>query len=366
MKVFISSVIHGYEEYREAAAEGVEVLGYEVSRSEDFSARPDTPQQACLSEVRASDVVILLLGERYGTKQDSGLSATQEEYNEAKRSNKPVLVFIESDIKPELDQAEFIRTVEGWSLGSVTKRFANSRQLNDQITRSLHEFALKQTNLILEDDANERAKILLSAYNVNYHPCLLFGLIVSPKKQIFRPSDLDRSSFRDKIQSCGEKGDFPILKKEHLSIQHRNKALIFEQSFGLLSINQQGDIYIAQDLSKNNLSHRDGFTNVIIEEQIVGRLYGCLRFCQCIFKTVDTIRDFSSVVVAVCIKDNRLTPWRTQKKHKESPNRMYLADNYQEMMPEVLEPFTFYNLGNDLNMICDDLVSIIKREVHQS
>ena len=36
MKVFISSVIHGYEEYREAAAEGVEVLGYEVSRSEEI------------------------------------------------------------------------------------------------------------------------------------------------------------------------------------------------------------------------------------------------------------------------------------------------------------------------------------------
>lgn len=363
MKVFISSVIHGYEEYREAAANGVEVLGYEVSRSEDFSARPDTPQQACLSEVRDSDVVILLLGERYGTKQESGLSATQEEYNEAKKSNKPVLVFIESDIEPELDQAEFIKKVEDWTSGHLINRFSDSK-LKAQITKSLHYLALQQNNLVSEDNATERAKNLLSAYNVNYRPRLLFGLVVSPQKQIFRPSDLDRPSFRDKIQGCGKKGDFPILKKEQLSVEYRNNALTFEQSFGLLSINQQGDIYIAQDLSKNNLSHRDGFTNVIIEEQVASRLYSCLQFCRCILQTVDTIRDFSRFVVAVCIKDNKGTPWRTQKKHRESPSHMN-PTYYQEMMPEALEPFTYYHLENDLDKICDDLVSIIKSKVHQ-
>ena len=364
MKVFISSVIHGYEEYREAAAEGVEVLGYEVSRSEDFSARPDTPQQACLSEVRASDVVILLLGERYGTKQKSGLSATQEEYNEAKRSNKPVLVFIESNIKTEFDQAEFIKKVDSWTSGHLVKKFSDSEQLKIQITTSLHQLTLQQTKLILEDDANERAKNLLSVYNINYQPRLLFGLVVSPQKQIFRPSDLDGPSFRNKIHSCGENGDFPILNREQISVEYRNKALVIRQSFGLLSINQQGDIYIAQDLSKNNLSHINGLP-VIIEEQVKSRLYSCLQFCRCILQTVDAIRDLPRFVVAVCIKDNQFTPWRTLKKHRESPNRMYLADNYQEMMPEALGPFAYYHLENGLNKICDDLVSIIKSEVHQ-
>lgn len=73
----------------------------------------------------------------------------------------------------------------------------------------------------------------------------------------------------------------------------------------------------------------------------------------------------SSLVVAVCIKGNQYTPWRTLKKHMESPNRMTVTDSYQEMMPEVLGPFTLYNLERDIVKICDDLVSIIKSEVHQ-
>lgn len=362
MKVFISSVICGYEEYREAVVEGVEALGYQASRSETFPARPDTPQQACLREVRDSDLMILLLGERYGAKQESGLSATHEEYNEAKNSNKPVLVFIEADIKPELHQEAFIKQLENWTSGRTIQRFSDAKKLSIQIIKSLRELDIQQNSLISEDNATERAKILLSAYNVNYRPRLLFGLVVSPPKQIFRPSDLDGPSFREKIRRCGEKGDFPILKKEQTSVQHRNKALIFQQTFGLLSINQQGDIYIAQDLSKNNLSYRNGLP-VIIEEQVAGRLYNCLQFCRCILQTVDA-KDYASLVVAVCIKDNQANPWRTQKKHLESPNRMTPAD-YQEMMPEVLEPFTFYHLESDLNKICDDLVSVIRREVHQ-
>ncbi len=72
VKVFISSLISGYEPYRAAVAEAVETLGYQVVRAEDFPASPGTPQQACLAAVRDSDLVVLLIGERYGYPQPSG------------------------------------------------------------------------------------------------------------------------------------------------------------------------------------------------------------------------------------------------------------------------------------------------------
>ncbi len=52
MRVFISSVITGYEHFRVAVAAAVESLGHEVIRAEDFGASPGTPQQACLGGVR--------------------------------------------------------------------------------------------------------------------------------------------------------------------------------------------------------------------------------------------------------------------------------------------------------------------------
>ena len=364
MKVFISSVVRGYEKYREAAAEGVKTLDCQVVRSENLPAQPDTPQQACLREVRGSDAVILLLGERYGAKQDSGLSATQEEYNEAKKNNIPVLVFIESDIKPELAQEEFIKNAKDWTSGIMVNMFSDSKQLKEQVIKALHQLVLQESKAISVDNATERAKDLLSAHHVNYRPRLLFGLVVSPQQQIFRPSELGGNPFIEKIRMCGEKGEFPILK-EQIPAEYRNKTIVIKQLFSLLSINQQSDIYIALDLSKNNLSPRNGLTNVIIEEHIAGLLYSCLHFCRCILEPVDAIRDMSSLVVAVCIKDNQYTPWRTQQKHMESPNRMTITDNYKEMMPEVLGPFTFYALEKGLNEICDDLVSTIKHAVHQ-
>ena len=93
MQVFISSVISGMEPYRNAAARAVRTLGHEPRMAEDYGASPDTPQRACLAGVRDADVVVLLLGARYGHPQESGLSATHEEYREAKE-RRPVLAFV--------------------------------------------------------------------------------------------------------------------------------------------------------------------------------------------------------------------------------------------------------------------------------
>ena len=99
MKVFVSSVIGGLEEHRAAAREGAENLGHAVIAAEDFGASPGSPQQVCLAGVRDADVVILLLGARYGTAQASGLSPTHEEYRAA-RGTKPVLVFVQAGVTP--------------------------------------------------------------------------------------------------------------------------------------------------------------------------------------------------------------------------------------------------------------------------
>ena len=101
MQVFISSVVSGMQEFREAAATGARTLGHEVKRSEDFPASPATPQQACLAGVRWADVVILLLGSRYGQVQPSGLSATHEEYEEAKERHPVLCLLYTSDAADE-------------------------------------------------------------------------------------------------------------------------------------------------------------------------------------------------------------------------------------------------------------------------
>ena len=80
MKVFVSSVISGFEPFRSAARTAVETLRHEPIMAEDFGASARSPQVACLQGLRDADLVILALGDAYGPVQSgSGISATHEE-----------------------------------------------------------------------------------------------------------------------------------------------------------------------------------------------------------------------------------------------------------------------------------------------
>jgi hypothetical protein len=138
VRVFVSSLISGYEPYRVAAAEAVETLGHQVVRAEDFPASPGTPQQACLGAVRDSDLVVLLIGERYGHPQPSGLSATHEEYREA-RERKPVLVFVEAGVTRESAQQSFLDEVQAWATGHFRASFSSAAELKAVVLRGLHD-----------------------------------------------------------------------------------------------------------------------------------------------------------------------------------------------------------------------------------
>src|SRR5260370_7996258 len=108
MKIFISSLISGFEPFRAAARAAVKTLRHEATMAEDFTAQPHSPQIACLKGVREADLVVLILGARYGTAQSpSGLSPTHQEYLEA-RANKPILAFLQNDLTPEKNPATLL------------------------------------------------------------------------------------------------------------------------------------------------------------------------------------------------------------------------------------------------------------------
>jgi hypothetical protein len=110
-------------------------------RDEDFGAQANSPQIACLKDVREADLVVLILGESYGAAQQSGLSATHEEYREA-RGRKPILAFVQRGIKPDAQQKEFLDEVQGWESGLFRKGFSGADDLQVAIIRALHQHDL--------------------------------------------------------------------------------------------------------------------------------------------------------------------------------------------------------------------------------
>ncbi|HKF95411.1 MAG TPA: DUF4062 domain-containing protein [Gammaproteobacteria bacterium] len=153
MRVFISSVIKGFEDFRETAVDAAEALDHTIIQAEDFAASPKSARVTCLEGVRAADVVLILLGARYGETQSSGKSATHEEFDEARRS-KSVFVFVQGGITPEPKQAALISEAQSWASGQHTARFNDAEELRRAVVKGTAETSQRHPSNVR--DASER------------------------------------------------------------------------------------------------------------------------------------------------------------------------------------------------------------------
>lgn len=64
--VFVSSIMQGFEPFREAARAGIEAGGCEPLMAEDWPSQGDSSRTACLDLVSSSDALIPIVGERGG------------------------------------------------------------------------------------------------------------------------------------------------------------------------------------------------------------------------------------------------------------------------------------------------------------
>ena len=103
--------------------------------AETVSAAPASPQRALLDRVAESNVLVLLVGPRYGARQESGVSATEEEFDEARRRGKPILVLREEgELEPE--QQEFLdRATSGWEGGALYGTFRDASDVGLAVVR---------------------------------------------------------------------------------------------------------------------------------------------------------------------------------------------------------------------------------------
>src|SRR5260221_4248509 len=137
-RVFISSVIRDFGAERKAARAAVESLRQIPIMAEDFGAKPSSAQAACLEGVRDCDMYIGIFGARYGYVGKSGISATAEEFNEARQKGRDILCFV-LEGKKEAEQEAFLQTVKGYETGYHVAFFGNLVELKDKIVQRLHD-----------------------------------------------------------------------------------------------------------------------------------------------------------------------------------------------------------------------------------
>lgn len=251
MKVFISSVISGFEPFRSAARVAVETLRHEPVMAEDFGASARSPQVACLQGLRGADLVVLALGESYGPVQSgSGLSATHEEYREA-RGKKPVIAFVQQGISPDPAQADFISEVQSWEGGLFRGSFIEPTDFQANVTRALHDYELSTAVAPIDSvEMRARAEALLpqAERNSGYSsgPMLLMALAGGPHQKVLRPVQIEATDLHTYLHQTGLFGDAPIFDGT-LGVKReiRGGAFVLEQDQGArFQIDEDGSILI--------------------------------------------------------------------------------------------------------------------------
>ncbi len=136
-RVFVSSVIRGFQEIRQAAREGITEAGGEpVLVNEDFPSLSTSSRTACLDAVASCDAFVVIVGELGGWIAPSGKLVVEEEYEEAKRRQLPVLVFLRNVARDD-DATRLAGTLSDYVDGHLRVMFSTPDELREQLIKAL-------------------------------------------------------------------------------------------------------------------------------------------------------------------------------------------------------------------------------------
>lgn len=366
MKIFISSVISGLGEARDAASASIATLGSQPKRAEDFGASPDTPQRTCLAGVREADAVLLILGSRYGEPQESGLSATHEEYREAKERC-PVLVFVQENVEMEPDQLRFLEEVRGWSSGHYTESWTNPEDLGRRVTRVLHDFELSRSlGTLDEEEVLQRAIALLPDERYGFGgggSSLVVAVSGGPRQQVLRPSELENETLHRELMREATYGDAAVLDPgAGTQTRVEGSDLYIVQESRSIRLSELGDVCITIPATSEDPARR-GDLPVLIEEDILDRLKNALRFVGWMLDRVDELRRMSDVALAVHVTGGGYLGWRTRVEQQSNPGS-YSVNPTGEQKPIHLSPALRKRaaLIQDFDRISEDMLVLLRRQ----
>jgi Domain of unknown function (DUF4062) len=372
MKVFISSLIGGFEAYRAAAKSAITTLRHEPLMAEDFGALPTSPQIACLDGVRQSDLVLLILGESYGTVQpSSGISATHEEFIEAK-DRKQVLAFVQEGVTRDSRQAAFVQEVQAWSTGLFRAAFRNADELRDRVTTALHDYDMKNvTGPVDPIETLARATQLVSTEERGVYrsgSTLILSAAGAPLQPVLRPTQIEDERLHAQILQealFGKRAIFSTSEGNENKISGHTLAISQGHGKAALALNEQADIVLTLPFERE----RRGMTfPAVIEEDVKSGLLKAIGFTSDILEMIDPKERLSHVALVAAIRGQNMYGWRTRAEQNASPDGGTVSISDRENKPVHLTPPVRQRaaLRVDAARLADDLLVLLRRQFKAS
>jgi hypothetical protein len=152
---------------RDAVLDAIRRLQAQHDSMEYFGARSERPLETCLAEVRRSDLLVVIVGHRYGAiAPETGRSYSGSEYDEGFGLHKPCLVYLRSDDVPVLPKhverdPEKGRLLDRWK-GILRQRhtvaaFRGATDLALQVSADIGRASTELDQAVSQSESQKRA-----------------------------------------------------------------------------------------------------------------------------------------------------------------------------------------------------------------
>ena len=144
VKIFISSNMDELQAERWTAFQAIEELGsrFRPELAENWKARPQPAREIWRQAVSECNIFVLLIGEKYGIpSSETGISATEDEYNTARKLDKSILVFKMDSANRDARLISFLTRLLSPSTGHLVKSFNTNQQLREEVQLAIKQLA---------------------------------------------------------------------------------------------------------------------------------------------------------------------------------------------------------------------------------
>lgn len=302
-RVFVSSVVEGFEAYRDAARIGIENAGGEaVLVNEQFPSAVDSSRNACLDAIDSCDYFVVVLGGRGGWRTPSGRLVVEEEIEHARRRKIPALVFLEK-IARDADADQLARRLSDYIDGMFRVQFTGPKELADEVERALRPLLERSPRATMHSDPI--AAHFSPPHQFQDQVSLRFAIAPERAEEVFDPLELASPEFAERLMECAHAKDVRLFGYQFAKSRPELKedSLIIEQLFGQdwrsgrqgvrLSIAESGIVLIDTNVSgraERNNSYSMADIMTVPLENIEALLETNFRFVHALYEDKDPFK----------------------------------------------------------------------------
>lgn len=220
-RVFVSSIIDGFGEYRAAVRAGIEVAGCEPVLIEDNPALPVSSRNACLDGVGSCDAVAVIVGERGGWTAPSGQLVVEEEYEHARGRSIPTLVFLQ-DVKRDADGDRLATKLSEFVGGNFRRTFKKAADLRREVEAACRPLASSAPGINV--DKARFDKLLAAPHDFGRETVLRIVIATGrPDETVIDMDRLDSEEFRREFVALGVAREVDLFHRNRHRAEDRGK-----------------------------------------------------------------------------------------------------------------------------------------------